>query len=167
VSGWVAYPVIALLVAAQTSLAPGLEIGHARPHLVLCWLVGWAAVRGRGEAIPWAIFGGLLLDLLSAAPLGSHLVALTAATYLADLGHRVIHGSTALYAGIAILGASVLYGGLLLLTQWIAGTQLGGRTALTAQILPGALYNLVVMIPFFWFLRGVDRRFPVPVAPVW
>jgi len=166
-SRWIAYPLVALLVAMQTSLAPGIEVGKARPHLLLCWLIGWAVVRGRGQAVPWAVFGGLLLDLLSPAPPGSHLLALTAAVYLADLGHRVLHASTPLYAGMAILGSSVVYGTVLVLAESAAGGQAGLRTALPDQILPGAVYNLVVMIPLFFFLRGVDRRFPVPVAPQW
>ena len=99
---WLAIPVLAVLAVMQTSMVPHIAVGAARPGLVMTWVVCWAVVRGRGEAMPWAIFGGLLLDVLSQLPFGAHLLALTAVTYVADLGHRVMQGSTALFAAAAV-----------------------------------------------------------------
>src|SRR5205807_2856903 len=104
---WVVFPWITVLAAMQTSLVPGMQVGPARPQLILVWVVSWAAVRGRGEALPWAVFGGLALDLLSQMPPGSHLLALTVVVFLADLGHHFMRGSTAMFAAAAVLAASV------------------------------------------------------------
>jgi rod shape-determining protein MreD len=164
VSGWIAYPILALLVALQTSLVPQLAVGDAHPELVLTWVICWAVVRGRGEAVPWAIFSGLLLDLLSQQPMGAHLLALTLVAFLADLGHRVMHGSTVLFAASATLMASLVYGGILLLLA-PGARQLDLPAAFLRLVVPSAAYNLALSFPVLLILRGLDRRFPVPVAP--
>jgi rod shape-determining protein MreD len=164
---WIAFPLIALLAVMQTSLVPAMKLGPARPQLLLVWVVCWAVVRGRGEAMPWAIFGGLVLDLLSQMPPGTHLLALAAVTFLADLGHRVMQGSTALFAGAAVLASSILYGLILVGVLFITRQQVSLTDAVLTDILPGAAYNLVVLVPVFLLQRAVDNRFPVPVIPQW
>lgn len=151
----------------QVSLVPALEIGPARPQLVLTWVIGWAVVRGRGEAVLWAIFAGLLLDLLSQMPLGAHLLALTAVAFMADLGHRVMHGSTALFAAVAVAAGSLGYGLILLLALTVTGHAADLASSVTSAILPGAAYNLALLIPIFAIQRAIDRRFPVSVLPEW
>jgi rod shape-determining protein MreD len=117
--------------------------------------------------MPWAIFGGLVLDLLSQMPPGTHLLALAAVTFLADLGHRVMQGSTALFAGAAVLASSILYGLILVGVLFITRQQVSLTDAVLTDILPGAAYNLVVLVPVFLLQRAVDNRFPVPVIPQW
>ena len=166
-SAWLAFPVLALLAALQTSMVPHLTVGAARPELVMTWVVCWAVVRGRGEAMPWAIFGGLLLDLLSQMPPGAHLLALTAVTFVADLGHKVMQGSTALFAAAAVFAASLVYGTVLLLVLTATGHQVDLVDVVIETLLPGALYNLIALVPVFLIQRAYDRRFPVSVLPAW
>jgi rod shape-determining protein MreD len=167
VTAWFWLPVLAVLALMQTSLVPGLRLGSAQPELVLTWVLCWAVIRGRGEALPWALVGGVMLDLLSQLPPGSHLLALTAVTYLADLGHRVMHGSTALFAAAAVFAGTLLYGLILLGILALTGAHPDVAASTVLDILPGALYSLVVMVPIFFFQRGLDDRFPVSVLPAW
>lgn len=166
-SAWFWVPVLAVLGVAQTSLVPGLQVSGAQPQLVLTWVVCWAVIRGRGEALPWAIAGGLFLDLLSQMPPGSHLLALVAVTFLADLGHQVMQGSTALFAAAAVFAGSVLYGLVLLGILVATGRHPDFAGATVTAILPGALYNLGVLVPFFVIQRRLDSMFPVSVLPAW
>ena len=163
-TSWISFPALILLTVLQTSLAPSLEVGGARPQLLLCCVVCWAVVRGRGEAVSWAIVGGLLLDLVSRGPLGAHLLALLLVAFLADLGHSYLHGNTLLFAAVAIVLGTLIYGSVL---QFVAGGAAGLATAEVTWIMPTALYNLVAVIPVFVLLRGLDRRLPVPVIPEW
>jgi rod shape-determining protein MreD len=165
---WLAsFPLLALLVALQTSFVPSLRVGPAIPELVVVWVICWAVIRGRAEALPWALAGGLMLDLLSALPPGSHLLALALVAYLADLGHRFMEGSTALFVGLAVVLGSILYGSLLLLASGFGTHRAELVTMLGGQVLPTAAYNLVLTVPVFLVLRWLDRRFPVPVLPDW
>ena len=165
-TAWLAYPVLALLVTLQTSLMPQLEVGSAIPELVLTWIVCWAVVRGRGESLPWAVFGGLLLDLLSASPMGVHLLVLTVVAFVADFGHKVMQGSTALFAIAATFLGSLAYGAALVLLTPASGHG-DFPTVFLGGVLPAAVYNTVLAIPIFFILRALDRRFPVPVKPEW
>jgi rod shape-determining protein MreD len=167
VSLWVAFPVVALMAILQTSLVPRLAVGAARPQLVMTWIVCWAVVRGRGEAMPWAIFGGLLLDLLSQMPPGAHLLAMTAVTFLADLGHKVMQGSTALFALAAVFAASLAYGIVLVGVLAVTGHSVQVADTVILNVLPGAVFNLAVLVPIFVVQRALDRRFPVSVLPEW
>ena len=117
--------------------------------------------------MPWAIGAGLALDLLSQMPPGAHLLALTVVTFLADLGHRVMQGSTFLFAAAAVFAGSLLYGLILLGVLAAAGREADIATAVVLQVGPGSLYNLAVMVPMFFALRALDRRFPVSVLPAW
>jgi rod shape-determining protein MreD len=166
-SAWLAFPALALLAVLQTSLVPRLAVGGARPQLVLVWVVCWAVVRGRGEAMSWAIVGGLLLDLLSQLPPGAHLLGLTVVAFIADLGHAVMQGSTALFAGAAVFAASLLYGIVLVLVLAATGHPLPLADTIVLKVFPGALYNLAVLVPMFLIQRAYDRRFPVSVLPSW
>ena len=166
-SAWFWLPVLAFLAVAQTSLVPGLQVSGAQPQLVLIWVVCWAVIRGRGEALSWAIAGGLLLDLLSQMPPGSHLLALVAVTFLADLGHQVMQGSTALFAAAAVFAGSLLFGLILLGVLVATGRHPDFAGATVTGILPGALYNLAVLVPVFLIQRRLDRMFPVSVLPAW
>lgn len=166
-SAWFWLPVLAVLAIAQTSLVPGLQFNGAQPQLVLVWVVSWAVIRGRGEALPWAVAGGLLLDLLSQMPPGSHLLALVVVTFVADLGHQVMQGSTALFAAAAVFAGSLLYGLLLLAILLVTGRQPDVAGATVTAILPGALYNLAVLLPVLIAQRRLDNMFPVSVLPAW
>jgi rod shape-determining protein MreD len=167
VSLWVAFPVVALLAVLQTSLVPRITLGAARPQLVMTWIVCWAVVRGRGEAMSWAIFGGLLLDLLSQMPPGAHLLAMTAVTFLADLGHKVMTGSTALFALAAVFAASLAYGMILVGVLALTGHSVQVADTVILNLLPGAVFNLAVLVPIFVVQRALDQRFPVSVLPEW
>ena len=164
---WLVGPLLGLMTAMQTSLVPGLEVGPARPQLILVWVVCWAVVRGRGEAMPWAIVGGGLLDLVSQTPPGAHLLALAVVTFAADLGHRFMRGSTVLFAAAAVLPASVAYGAILVAVSAATGHGVDPVGSLALRVLPAALYNLALLIPVFYIQRGIDRRFPVSVLPEW
>ena len=166
-SAWFWLPTLVLLTIAQTSLVPRLEVGGAQPQLVLTWVVCWAVTRGRGEALPWGVAGGLFLDLLSQMPPGSHLLALVAVAFMADLGHQVMQGSTALFAAAAVLAGSLLYGLLLLAILVITGRHPDVAGSAVTAILPGALYNLAVLVPVLIVQRRLDRLFPVSVLPAW
>src|SRR5258708_26083001 len=164
---WLAFPMLVVLSVLQTSMVPELAIGGARPQLVLVWVCCWAVVRGRGEAMPWAIFAGLLLDLLSQVPPGAHLLALTAVAFVADLGHTVMQGSTALFAAAAVFAASLVYRIVLILVLAATGRPVELADTVVLDIFPDALYNLPVLFTIFVALRGFDRQFPVSVLPEW
>ena len=166
-TAWLWLPVLVLLGLVQTSLVPGIRVGTAQPEVVLVWVVSWAVIRGRGEALPWAVAGGLILDLLSQLPPGSHLLALVLVTYLADLGHRVMQGSTALFAAAAVFAASLLYGLVLLGIMALTGHHPDIAAETVLGVLPGTLYSLALLVPVFIFQRGLDSRFPVSVLPAW
>jgi rod shape-determining protein MreD len=113
------------------------------------------------------MFGGLLLDLLSQLPPGTHILALTLVTFLVDFVHRAAHTSVLVLAPLAVAGAGILYGAILAIVLFVLGRRVDPTGFLVRDILPSTVYDLVVMVPILALLRAFDRRFPASILPDW
>src|SRR5712692_911905 len=73
-----------LLLAALVQTAAGayLPAGWPRLDLVLLIALAWGYLRGSAEGFVAAVTGGALLDVMSTAPFGLHILALGAAALL-------------------------------------------------------------------------------------
>jgi rod shape-determining protein MreD len=155
----VALAIVVPLVAAllQGSVVPFIVIAGARPNLVVLAAATWAVVAGPREAIWWAFIGGIAMDLLSGGPVGA--LALAALLPVAALGLTETPGrprsvvTAVVLVGIASGAAGVLYAIVLAL----AGVQLPEIPALFATVVAGAIYNAVLAIVTYPFLRMVRR----------
>lgn len=80
--------VMLLLAAAwlQTASWPIVTRLHTQPNLLLVLIMLWTIARGAREGAVWAFGGGLLLDLVTLAPLGSHGLALLSVVGIGHLG---------------------------------------------------------------------------------
>jgi rod shape-determining protein MreD len=156
----VALAIVVPLVAAllQGSVVPFVVVGDARPNLVVLTAAGWAVAAGPREAIWWAFLGGLAMDLLSGGPVGA--LALAALLPVAAIGLTETSGrprsvvTAAVLIGVASGAASLLYAVVLAL----AGVQLPGIPSLLATMLGGAVYNALLAIVTYPFLRMVRRN---------
>lgn len=77
-----------LVVAAallQAAWVAKVSLWGAQPNLVLVVVVGWSLLRAGREGLLWAMVGGVMLDLFSAAPLGTFTVALLITALAATL----------------------------------------------------------------------------------
>jgi rod shape-determining protein MreD len=144
------------LALFQTSLAP--TFWRFRVEWVLLAVVGWTMLRGLAPGVRWAVYGGVSLDLLGALPLGSHLLALLLCVIaVAFITEPLDRDQLALLIAI-MLGASLLYGATLALILALTGTLAPWHSYALAVIVPTALVNTIVAIPFFALLRRLERR---------
>ena len=112
------YAVVLLLTSAalfQSSFVPHLLRGGPRPDLVVMLVISWALLRGVKEGLLWAFIGGLVLDLLSATPLGLSALILTLLTLLTILGRKSIYRTNILFPLAIIFLATLGYNLALLL----------------------------------------------------
>jgi rod shape-determining protein MreD len=155
-----------IAVAIQTAIVPPFSLLGGQPDLIFLLVVSWSLNAPLEQGVVWAFVGGLCKDLMSAAPLGTS----TLGIILIVFGIRVVR--LQIYSvGLFTLVWIVLLGTLIqqLLTFIIimsAGfspafaDQLGYGIVLeeiSYIILPTIVYNLVAIVPIYWFVRRIQQ----------
>lgn len=72
-------PLMVIVALVQVTILPLVPIFGVVPQLWLVATIAWALLRGLQEGFIWALVGGILIDVLSASPVGSTTLALMAA----------------------------------------------------------------------------------------
>ena len=104
----------------QSTIIPYLEIGGAKPDLLLVYTVILTIVLGLDHGLTVAFVGGLTIDAIAARPLGSTAFVLLLCVGVASLlGRLLARGrSASIVVAVALLGvvspalALVVYGAL-------------------------------------------------------
>jgi len=146
----------------QTVLLSPIDLGGARPDLMLLFVLVWAAVRGVDEGVVWGLIGGLVIDMLSGGPPGATTLALLVAALLAGqpwgrgIGSPVIR--LLLLAFVAVLAYHLI---LLLVLSW-TGYPVDWGWAILRVAGPSALLNAsltpFVQRPLNWLERRMGRE---------
>lgn len=152
------FPLLFLAVVAQSSLVPQVRVLGGGPDLVLLLVLTWASDAELDEALVWAFVGGVMQDLLSAAPTGTHtlgMIPMVAVVYL--LGRQVYRVGPLLLLGVLFAGTFVKEA-VLWLVMSLSG-YVGDPLALVPYVvLPSAVYNVAAGIPAYVVVRWVQRR---------
>ncbi len=155
---------MALLAVIQSSVLARFPFLDGTPNLILLVCVSWALTGRVVEAMLWAFFGGLFLDLLSGAPFGVSSMALVVAVYLASLTEGRFWEAHPLAPLGVVAMASIVYYGLMLAAVWLSGHPVDPALALTQVILPSTFLNLLLALPASQLAGRVRQAaFPPPV----
>jgi len=103
--------VIPLLAIFQSTLLPYLNFhGKFNLDLVLIIVLSWNLAYPESESLLWALLGGLMLDALSGAHMGTNIISLTLASLIANLaGIRVWSTHIILRISVGITGTIIYY----------------------------------------------------------
>jgi rod shape-determining protein MreD len=82
---YLAIPLMAVLVVLQATILPRFPIFGVIPQFLFLLALAWGMIHGWQEGIVWAFVAGILLDLLSAGPLGVTSLAMLVAVGVASL----------------------------------------------------------------------------------
>ena len=134
----------------QTTVGPLVGVLGVSPDVVLVLVVSWALVRGSERGMVWGFLGGLSVDLLSGAPLGTHTLALVLVGFLAGLVRRMPFHSRLVLPLIVIIGATLTYDLVTALILRVAGWPLSLPLAITGVIVPSLITNAALMPLTFW-----------------
>lgn len=149
--------VIALLAIIETSLLPTALGNLPRPSLVLIISSTWAAIRG-DEGFVWALWGGLLLDLLSGAPFGINALGLILGNTAAILLDRVPIPIETLRATNWVAVTTVVFYGVSLVVLASAQRPFDIPLAFSSVVLPAIIINPILAIPTFAALSRLQLR---------
>lgn len=159
-------PILMLAAALQVTVMPQISVLGGRPDIVFLLVSAWSLNTSLEQGVVWAFVGGICKDLLSAAPIGTSIVGMLLIIFaihavrqqLFSVGFLTLVWVSVL--GTVIQQLSILT--ILLLTgfQPIYADQLGYGVVLgqiRLFIVPSIVYNLIGIIPIYWFVRAIQR----------
>lgn len=106
-----------------------------------------------GQAMRWAFYGGIALDICAATPLGSHALALLLAAILVTFFARRLRIGSVLLPLIAVLLGSLVYELTLALLYQATVAPLDWSRYAVVILLPSVLLALIPTLPLFHLLR--------------
>lgn len=143
----------ALMGMMQPALALRLRVAGVHPDLVMVLAVSWCLLRGRREALVFAAFGGLALDMQSAGPWGLLTLATIAATLTASIGEVNVFRTVASLPYVTIVAATVVYYLVVIIGVRLMGMPFVLGPLLTSTVAPAMGLNLACMLPAYWLAR--------------
>jgi rod shape-determining protein MreD len=146
-------PLLAALIMLQTSIVSRMPLLHGTADLALLAIAAWAINDRVKAALPWAFIGGLLLDFVSAAPIGVYTGGYVIMTLLAILLKQRVWKIPMLAMLLVTFTGTLATHGLSIAALMLTGTALPLIESLNLIILPSLLLNLLLAVPFY-FLVG-------------
>lgn len=139
----------------QLAIISQIRLLNGRADLLLVVLCGWTIQERVQNPWAWIVIGGLLIQFVTALPLGIPLLAYAAAATVTLFLRRRLWQSPILGMLTAVFLASLLNFGI----QWAAltfvGTNLPAAQVISEMILPGTLLNLLMAIPVYGWVRDL------------
>lgn len=152
-------PLLALAAIIQASVVPHIRVLGGGPDLVFLMVLAWAVHAPLEESVVWAFTGGILQDLMSAAPVGTSVVGLVLVVFMVyTVRGQVYSVSLPLLAGLLLAAVAVQQVTLLALLL-LSGLRLDIVRDLNYVVIPTLVYNLVVFWPVYVLLRRTQRRY--------
>jgi len=147
-----------VMALTQTTLSPRLAILGVQPNLMLLVVLCWSLLRGAKEGMLWAFGGGVLLDMLSAAPFGTWTLSLVLVSFFSGLGEVAIFRASLSPPLVVGFFGSLLHDVAFLTILQLMGRGVDWPTSLWRLVFPAAALNMALMPVVYLLLRWLDRR---------
>lgn len=147
-------PIIFILLLLQSTFFAYLPIGGVYLQATVAFVIAWGLWAEPVESLTVAFIAGLLIDLLSVAPMGSSSIGLMVGLIVIQPFRVLLQNSRLVFPIILALGAMLTFRLATLLFQRLAGYP---TPATTWQALPATIIlHALVALPQYWFLRIIS-----------
>jgi len=150
--------ILGLAAAAQSTLVPQIRLLGGAPDVVFLIVVAWSVNASLDESVLWALIGGILQNLLSAAPLGTASMGMVLVVFALDAMRRQVYRVGLPLLILIIIFGSFLHQLVVMLILSLSGFEILFLDNLRYVVAPTIAYNLVFVWPIYWFIRRVQRR---------
>ena len=161
---FISFPILFIAAVLQATFVPQIRLLGGGPDFVFLIILSWSINSRLEESIVWAFVGGIMIDLLSAAPTGASVLGTLLIIFaISGIGQQVYSIGLVLLAGSVVFGTVIKYLALFLVLS-LAGYHIDWLVASVYIIAPTILYNVILIWPIYWFMRRVQRRVNRPEA---
>lgn len=150
-------PLLMLAAALQVSFVPQIRVLGGEPDLPFLIVLSWAIFARLEEGVAWAVFGGIVRDLVTAAPTGTSIPGMIILVFAIDRLKQQIFGVGLIPLVALVIGGTFLQKLIYSMVITFAGFEVQPLDMLSYVILPTVAYNLVVFWPIYWFVRRFLR----------
>jgi rod shape-determining protein MreD len=123
-----------------------LQFWGGAPNLTLMIIVSWAMLTDLEEALPWAVMGGIMRDLLSVAPTGSSALAFVLIVVIIDTTLPKLSWRNIFFPPISVFIATYIYDNILYVLLTLAGYTRPFYFGQLYVSLPGAVGNTLLIL---------------------
>lgn len=156
---YLSIPILALAAVVQATFVPQIRLLGGGPDLVFLIVLAWSINIRLDGGVTWAFVGGILQDLFSAAPTGTSAVGLIMVVFAVNqLARQVQRVGIVLLLGLALAG-TLFHQLTMILLLGLLGFRVDLIGDLSDVVLPTMLYNLILILPVYWIMRRIQRRF--------
>jgi len=150
---WLGAAFAFLLAVLQAASIDQFKVLGVVPNLMLVVLVAWLVVRGLEDVLPMIFVAGVTLGLIGLQTPGLILLALLPVAALGVLRELHIVHSDAVLTLLIVLGASLAYESVLLLSVMASGGSRDVITGMRSAVIPATLVNLALALPVYFAMR--------------
>lgn len=151
--------VLFLAAVVQATLLPKLVPGIILPNIVLALILVRTARTSVAEGLIWALFAGLILDVLSLDRIGANVLALVPVVLIGAAAKRPIFTSSVLYPMVLAIGATFANALVLGIVRGVTGDWIAPASTLLRLSLLQSLMN-AVLVALFWGISSMTAPQP-------
>jgi len=148
---------LVMIALTQTTLSPRLALLGVQPNLMLLTVLSWSLLRRGTDGMLWAFGGGLLIDMLSGAPLGTSCLPLLLVSFFSGLGEVTVFRTSLSVPLLVSFAGSLLHDSVFLTILYLMGWSVDWPTSLWRLILPAAGLNTAFMPLVYVLLRWLHQ----------
>ena len=157
-SNFFSIPLLAIAAALQASIVPQIRLLGGGPDLIFLIVLAWAINADLEDSVLWAFAGGIMQDLMSAAPVGSSVLGMLLLVFaISGLGQQVYRIGFTLLVGLVLAG-TLLQQIIVMVILSISGFSIDWLGAAPYVVAPTVLYNLVFIWPIYWIMRQLQSQ---------
>lgn len=156
---YLSLPILALIAVIQSTFTPQIRLLGGGPDLVFLFVLTWSLNAPLEGGVVWALVGGILQDLLSAAATGTSAVGMILTVFIANqLSSQFNRVGLIVIAGLVLAGTLIQQFSISIIL-FFSGAQIDLSSDFSYIILPTVAYNLALVWPIYWLVRRIQRRF--------
>lgn len=152
------FAVVITSIVIQATILPLLAVKGIRPDLLLIVVVSSSLLLGKEHGVCIGFFSGLVQDLASGNIFGINVLSKLAIGYVCGLAERKVFKEHLLLPVLAIAIATLLSHAIVFLLLLFWGYKVDILGAFTGNVLPLALYNMVLSIPVHKLIYRLSQK---------
>ena len=149
---------LAWIAALGGEALPLLADSRGQLSLVMLLVLCWSLRAPLGESLVWAFAGGIVLDLLSALPLGATSAALLIIAFAANsVSQQMLRARIPMLLVMTAL-ATIFLNAYSYAALFLMGYNYDPLSVARIILLPTLLYNVAAALPIYALVRAAQRR---------
>lgn len=158
----VGLPLLTLAAVIDASVLSYARFENGQPSLLILVLVAWGLLNDLEDAIPWAIIGGIVADLLSVAPLGASSLGFVLMVSVNQFAFGRITRRNLLIPPLAAVLGTLVYQAVMMGILIVFGWSVPIVQAIPQWIIPSMVFNFLLVLFVFRTMGRIVEFFRPP-----